>query len=101
MSRRRTRSLHNAYFIVNDGSYYELMFGNPKTAVGISTGKTASSVKALLRQAPHDVAIYRTFLYRTDGKEGVQVLQRRKAMRASEREGVRLRQHAQKQRLSR
>lgn len=69
------------YFVVLDeapikGSptpKYDLMFGNPDDAVGThqASGKT---IKELLRKVPAGCPVFRTYLRRTDGKEGKKLI---------------------------
>lgn len=71
----------NNYFIVLDAAAlssgsraarrptYELMFGDPETAIGVSQDK-ANDVESLLARVDSGEIVYRTFLQRTDGKTG-------------------------------
>ncbi len=64
-------------FVVKDeaGSRpkFMLLLGTPETATGVHRD-TALTIKALLAKVPGK-EVHRTFLSRTDGKEGTKIIQ--------------------------
>lgn len=63
------------FFIVRD-SYpngWELMQGNPETAVGISRA-TGRTIKGLMARVPEHCPVYRSYLQRTDGRTGMKLI---------------------------
>ncbi len=67
----------DGYFIVLDEApiqwsqtpKFDLLYGDFKKATGFLEG-SSDNIKDLLKKVPLEEPVYRTFLQRTDGKEG-------------------------------
>lgn len=54
---------------------YDLLLGNPEEASGFVLS-SADNVNTLVRRVPKGYPVYRSFLRRTDGREGVEIIRR-------------------------